>query len=96
MRKASGLWLTGLFVLGLASGPAFAQGGEDLVEIKLSKDLAIPDFLDYITKATGKPILYDPAGQKVTKTSTLGSSLNHRVPRGASSTPSARSSPSTS
>ncbi len=78
MRK--GLWLTAVFVLAWATVPALAQDN-DLVEIKLSKDLPISEFLDEISKATGKPILYDPNSQRLQKGSTMGSKLSHRVPK---------------
>jgi general secretion pathway protein D len=78
MRK--GLWLTALFVLMWAAAPAVAQD-PDLVEIKLSKDLPISDFLDEISKATGKPILYDPNSQRLQKGQVMGSKLSHKVPK---------------
>ncbi len=78
MRK--GLWLTAVFVLAWAAAVARGQDN-DLVEIKLSKDLPISDFLDEISKATGKPILYDPNSTRLQKGSTMGSKLSHRVPK---------------
>ncbi len=78
MRK--GFWLTALFVLAWAAAPAVAQD-PDLVEIKLSKDLPISDFLDEISKATGKPILYDPNSQRLAKGQVMGSKLSHKVPK---------------
>jgi len=81
MWKAPLLWLSGLLLLGLAAAPARAQGNdEDLVEIKLDKDLEIADFLDYISKSTGKPLLYDPNGQRIRGTS-MGAGFSHKIPR---------------
>ena len=80
MRK--GLWLTAVCVVAIAASPALGQDADnDLVEIKLSKDLPISDFLDEISKATGKPILYDPNSQRLQKGQTMGSKLSHRVPK---------------
>jgi general secretion pathway protein D len=81
MRKATGPRL-GVLILGLAiwAAPARAQGDDDLTEIKLGKDTQISDFLDAISRNTGKPILYDPTSTKIGK-NTLGSSLSHKVPK---------------
>ncbi len=80
MRK--GLWLTAVFVCALAAGPVFGQGAdEELVDIRLTKELQLSEFLENISKATNRPILYDPNSQKLQKGSTLGANLTHRVPK---------------
>jgi general secretion pathway protein D len=81
MRKAFGLGLGGLLAVALASGPALAQGADenDLAQIKLEKTVEISQLLENISKATGKPILYDPTGPKIKQQ--LGSDLSHKVPK---------------
>jgi general secretion pathway protein D len=81
MRK--GLWLTAVFALGLAAVPARGQGAgdEELVDIRFTKDVQLSEFLENISQTTGKPILYDPNSQRLQKGQTLGSNLNHRVPK---------------
>jgi len=80
MRK--GLWLAVLSVLGVCARPALSQDADnDLVEIKFTKDVQISEFLDTISRTTGKPILYDPTSQKLQKGQTLGSNLSHKVPK---------------
>jgi len=50
-----------------------------LVEIKIDKDLSIEDFLEQISKSTGKPLLYDPNGQRI-RGQKLGASFTHKIP----------------
>ncbi|MHC4953747.1 MAG: secretin N-terminal domain-containing protein [Planctomycetota bacterium] len=71
-------------LLGLSS-PALAQnaepeGDKDLVIINVAKDMQLSNFLDVIAKATGKPLLYDPNGQRI-RGQKMGSTFSHRVPR---------------
>ena len=86
MRKALSLPLYGLAILAFLASPSLAQGDEekdgdvDLVEIKLDKDLKITDFLDQISKATGKPLLYDPNGQRI-RGAALGAGFSHKIPK---------------
>ena len=80
--KPLGVRLFALFIVFLLAGSALAQGAgdNDLFEVKLDKDLKISEFLELISKSTGKPILYDPNSQRI-RGQTLGSSLAHKVPR---------------
>ncbi|MHC4939944.1 MAG: secretin N-terminal domain-containing protein [Planctomycetota bacterium] len=62
--------------------PALAQGTEEkknLVIIDVDKDMELREFLDLISKATGKPLLYDPNGQRI-RNQKMGSTFSHRVP----------------
>ncbi|MHC4973010.1 MAG: secretin N-terminal domain-containing protein [Planctomycetota bacterium] len=79
MWKALRLWICGLVLLAVAAPAALSQG-EELVEIKLDKDLKITDFLDVISKSTGKPLLYDPNGQRI-RGQALGAGFTHEIPK---------------
>jgi len=79
-------YLVPLALLILAT-PALAQDpedegkvDEDLVIINVTKEMELSNFLDVISKATGKPLLYDPQGQRV-RGQKMGSTFSHRVPR---------------
>jgi general secretion pathway protein D len=52
----------------------------DLVVIKIDEELEIKDFLDQIAKSTGKPLLYDPNGNKI-RGQRMGAGFSHRVPK---------------
>jgi len=76
-----------LVALVVLTAPGFAQNaeadekaGEDFVIINVAKEMELKDFLDVISKATGKPLLYDPQGQRV-RGQKMGSTFSHRVPR---------------
>ncbi len=83
-------WLS--LVLLVLSSSAFAQGDDEkegenkengkngLVTIKIDKELEIKDFLDQISKATGKPLLYDPAGARV-RNQKMGAGFSHQIPQ---------------
>jgi len=84
--RALRTYLVPLALLALAA-PALSQnagGGKDadknLVIINVSKDLELSAFLDNIAKATGKPLLYDPQGQRI-RGQKMGSTFSHRVPQ---------------
>jgi general secretion pathway protein D len=79
MWRAYRFWISGLVLLALAAPAALAQGNE-LVEIKLDKDLKITEFLDVISKSTGKPLLYDPNGQRI-RGQSLGAGFTHEIPK---------------
>ncbi|MHC4134550.1 MAG: secretin N-terminal domain-containing protein [Planctomycetota bacterium] len=79
MWKALQVWICGLVLLAFAAPAALAQGDE-FVEIKLDKDLKITDFLDVISKSTGKPLLYDPNGQRI-RGQALGAGFTHEIPK---------------
>lgn len=53
---------------------------EPLVIIKVDKEMELKEFLDVISKATKKPLLYDPNGQRI-RNQKMGSTFSHRVPR---------------
>ena len=59
--------------------PSQAQD-KNTMTITVEKDLAISDFLDQISQATGKPILYDPNGQRI-RGQKLGASFSRTVPK---------------
>ena len=73
-----------LVLLLLTASAALAQGTEedenDLVEIKIDKEQEIKDFLDVISKSTGKPLLYDPRGQRIAGV-TIGAGFSHKIPK---------------
>jgi general secretion pathway protein D len=79
MWKALQVWLCGLLLLAVAAPTALAQDDE-LVEVKLEKDLQITEFLDLISKSTGKPLLYDPNGQRI-RGQSLGAGFTHEIPK---------------
>jgi len=79
MWRAFRRWICGLVLLALAVPAAFAQGDE-LVEVKLEKDVKITEFLDLISKSTGKPLLYDPNGQRI-RNQSLGAGFTHEIPK---------------
>jgi len=79
--------LLGLLTVLFAVRPAWAQeaeeGDEEKVEtitIKLDEELEIEEFLQSISKSTGKPLLYDPKGQRILG-QTLGAGFSHAVPK---------------
>jgi general secretion pathway protein D len=53
---------------------------DSFVVIKVDKEMELKEFLDVISKATKKPLLYDPNGQRI-RNQKMGSSFSHRVPR---------------
>lgn len=79
MWRAFRRFLCGLVLLALAAPAAFAQGDE-LVEVKLEKDVKITEFLDLISKSTGRPLLYDPNGQRI-RGQSLGAGFTHEIPK---------------
>ncbi|MHC4957863.1 MAG: secretin N-terminal domain-containing protein, partial [Planctomycetota bacterium] len=72
-------FLTALCITFLLAATALAQDKTKLVEIKIDKELSIEDFLEQISKSTGKPLLYDPNGQKI-RGQKLGASFTHKIP----------------
>jgi general secretion pathway protein D len=76
--RASALALT-LAVVFLAPA-ARAQEKPELAEIKIDKEAEIKDFLDQVSKSTGKPLLYDPKGQRIAGQK-MGAGFSHLVPK---------------
>jgi len=65
----------------LLAAPLRAQDeAENLIVINVEKEMELEKFLDLISKATGKPLLYDPNGQRI-RNQKMGSTFSHRVPR---------------
>jgi len=64
--------------IGLAQAPQ--PKDNNLTTIKLYKEMPITEFLDLITKTTGKPLLYDPNGSRI-KGATLGAGFSHQIPK---------------
>jgi len=65
----------------LLTTPVLAQAqDDDLVIINVEKDTELKDFLDLISRTTGKPMLYDPNGQRI-RNQKMGSTFSHRVPK---------------
>jgi len=87
MSKASRFWLLGLALFAFAARPTAAQDEDkepgkakpQLVTIKLDKNLKITDFLDQISRSTGKPLLYDPNNQRI-RNQELGAGFSHEIP----------------
>lgn len=79
MWKALRPWIFSLVLLAAVAPTALCQG-EEFVEIKLDKDLKITEFLDVISKSTGKPLLYDPNGQRI-RGQALGAGFTHKIPK---------------
>ena len=83
--RALRIWLIIVTVLAFSS-PGWAQNADakaepdDFVVIKVDKEMALSNFLDAIAKTTGKPLLYDPNGQRI-RGQKMGSTFSHRVPR---------------
>ncbi len=77
-------WLY-IFTVLVFTSPAWAQGAgnnatdTDFTVIKVDKSMELKSFLDAIAKTTGKPLLYDPNGQRIRGTK-MGSTFSHRVP----------------
>ncbi|NJN14209.1 MAG: hypothetical protein HC813_00655 [Planctomycetes bacterium] len=79
-------------VAGLYARSAAAQGDEepkppveppangDLIIIKIEEKLELKDFLDEIAKSTQKPLLYDPASQRIAR-QVMGVTFSHQIPR---------------
>ena len=63
----------------LTAPVAWAQGN-GLVEIKVPKEMPIAEFLDLISRSTGKPLLYAPNGQRI-KNQTMGAGFTHKIPK---------------
>ncbi len=57
--------------------PARSQD-KDMVTIAVDKDLPVADFLDHVSKATGRALLYDPKGQRI-RGQTMGAGFTHKV-----------------
>ena len=84
--------LAAALALFVFTAPSAAQGGDeeekkeengngnDLVTIKIDEKLPISDFLDQISKSTGKPLLYDPAGNRI-RNQEMGAGFSHKIPR---------------
>ncbi len=67
----------------LAAAPGLAQdkaAGAQKVKIEVTKDLAMQDFLDTVAAATGKPLIYDPKGQRI-RGRTMGVAFKMMVPK---------------
>jgi len=60
--------------------PAAAQ--EEQVTITITKDMPLADFIDGAAVTVGKPILYDPGGQRFQKNQTMGVDVTKNVPKG--------------
>lgn len=64
--------------------PGLAQdgdaGGGDSLTIKIDKELEVRDLLDEISKAVGRPLLYDPNGQRI-RGQKVGVTINQTVPK---------------
>lgn len=69
--------ITAVLIIAFLATPARSQD-KDMVTISVEKDLAIADFLDIVSKATGKPLLYDPNGQRI-RGRTIGAGFTHTV-----------------
>jgi general secretion pathway protein D len=81
MRAFSPLrWTSALLVLALVAPLARAQQEPELIPIKIDKELEIADFLDVISKATGKPLLYDPNNQRI-RGQKMGAGFSHKIPK---------------
>lgn len=94
MRAFSPLrWTSALLVLALLAPAVLAQqppgngkngngkkNGPELIPIKIDKELEIADFLDVISKATGKPLLYDPNNQRI-RGQKMGAGFSHKIPK---------------
>jgi len=66
-----------MLLLLLAIAPAFAQ---ELVTIEVDAELPVQEFLDRMSERTGKPLLYDPASQRI-RGQKMGASFAHSVPK---------------
>jgi hypothetical protein len=67
----------------LAAATAAAQGGpatQGEAVIEIPADLPMPDLLDRIAAETGRPLLYDPNGQRI-RGQTAGVPLSRAVPK---------------
>ena len=63
----------------LMASPGLAQEKQK-VKIEVTKELKLQDFLDTIAAATGKPLIYDPAGQRI-RGRTMGAAFTMMVPK---------------
>ena len=59
-----------------------AAAEDEQVTITLKKDQALSDFVDGAALTVGRPILYDPAGQRFQKGNTMGADMMWSVPKG--------------
>ncbi len=69
--------IAAVLILVVLAAPAHSQD-KDMVTITVDKELAITDFLDQVSKATGRPLLYNPNGQRI-RGQTMGASFTHTV-----------------
>ena len=60
--------------------PSTVAQDNDLIEIKIPKEMEIAEFLDLIARSTGKPLLYDPKGQRI-RQQTMGAGFTHKIPK---------------
>ncbi len=58
------------------------EAKEEQVSITLAKDQQVAQFLDWAARTVGRPILYDPNGQRFQKSQTLGIDMQWSVPKG--------------
>ena len=75
--------VTLVLMLALLATPAHTQDANknnEMVTIKVDKDLPIAEFLDHISAATGRPLLYDPNGQRI-RGQKMGQGFSHNVPK---------------
>jgi general secretion pathway protein D len=72
--------LIALLLVSPVLGQGAAEPDKNLVIIDVAKDMELQAFLDLISKATGKPLLYDPNGQRI-RNQKMGSTFSHRVPK---------------
>ncbi len=83
MRATALAFLGGLLVAWtMTAGTAHAQGNGDpeLIVIKIEDKLELKEFLDGIANSTQKPLLYDPASQRI-RGQTMGVTFSHKVPK---------------
>ena len=81
--QTKSLFALGIALIVLVASPGLAQekaAGAQKVEIEVTTDLALQDFLGTVAAATGKPLIYDPAGQRI-RGRTMGAAFTMMVPK---------------
>ena len=67
-------------LLGLALAAHAAGEESGRVKVEIAKDMPLDGFLELISRSTGRPVLFDPNGQRI-RNQTMGVTISMEVPK---------------